>query len=82
MIAATLASNAKAGHDLIVWCRACKHQVTYNPDVMVRLAEQYGAETTLIDWCRRLVCSKCGSRDIDSVVSGYRPVNKRPEWKS
>jgi len=36
------------------------------------MAERYGAEMTVPDWRARLVCSKCGSRDVDMVVSGER----------
>jgi hypothetical protein len=31
-----------------------------------------GAETPVLDWRERLVCSKCGSRQIDMVVTGAR----------
>ena len=34
------------------------------------MAEQYGAEMTVPDWAARLVCSRCGSRNISMVVSG------------
>jgi hypothetical protein len=30
----------------------------------------YGAETPVLDWRDRLVCSQCGSRKVDMVVSG------------
>jgi hypothetical protein len=30
----------------------------------------YGAEMTVPEWRDRLVCSKCGSREIDMVVTG------------
>ena len=33
-------------------------------------AQRYGAEVTVLDWRDRLVCSKCGSREIDMVVTG------------
>jgi hypothetical protein len=32
----------------------------------------YGAETTVPDWSKRLVCSQCGSRNVDFVVSGTK----------
>jgi hypothetical protein len=32
-----------------------------------RWAAQYGAETPVLDWRERLVCSKCGSRQVDVV---------------
>jgi hypothetical protein len=34
--------------------------------------DRYGAELALLEWAARLVCSRCGSRDIDFVVSGAR----------
>jgi hypothetical protein len=66
---ATLGSSAAAGVRLIVWCKACQHQVEPDP---VEQAQRYGAETTVIDWHARLSCSKCGSRAVDMVVTGAR----------
>src|ERR1700740_1350034 len=37
-----------------------------------RLVARYGAEMTVPDWRERLVCSKCGSREIDMVVTGTK----------
>ena len=34
------------------------------------MAARYGADTPVLDWRERLVCSKCGSREADFVVSG------------
>ncbi len=34
------------------------------------MARQYGAGTSVLDWRDRLVCSRCGSRAIDMVVTG------------
>jgi hypothetical protein len=64
---ATLGSTAAAHARLIVWCLDCRHQVEPDPAAM---AKRYGAETILLDWHKRLVCSQCGSRNIDSVVTG------------
>jgi len=36
------------------------------------MAERYGAATTVLDWSARLVCSRCGSRQVDIVVSGTK----------
>jgi hypothetical protein len=36
------------------------------------MAQRYGAETPVLDWRERLVCSKCGSRQIDMVVTEAR----------
>jgi hypothetical protein len=66
---ATLGSSAAAGVRFIVWCKACSYQVEPDP---AEHAERYGAETTLIDWHARLSCSKCGSRQVDMVVTGAR----------
>jgi hypothetical protein len=60
---------AAARARLIVWCKDCQHQVEPDPGEM---AERYGAETAVPDWRQRLVCSKCGSRQIDMVVTGER----------
>src|SRR5580693_7323845 len=58
---ATLGSSAAAQVRFIVWCKDCGHQVEPDPGEM---AEQYGTATTVLDWCARLVCSHCGSRQI------------------
>jgi len=34
------------------------------------MAQRYGAETSVPDWRERLIRSKCGSREIDMVVTG------------
>jgi hypothetical protein len=66
---ATLGSSAAAGVRLIVWCKVCNQQVEPDP---AEPSERYGVETTLVDWHARLSCSKCGSRQIDMVVTGAR----------
>jgi hypothetical protein len=53
----TLGAAAAAGVWLIVWCKACHHQVEPDP---AEMAVQYGAETPMLDWRERLVCSRCG----------------------
>jgi hypothetical protein len=63
----TLGNAAKAGVRLIVWCRDCGRQIEPDP---AEMAERYGADTAVPDWCGRLVCSECGSRHVDMVVSG------------
>jgi hypothetical protein len=65
----TLGGAAAARVRLIVWCKDCSHQVEPDP---AEMAQQYGVETPVPDWRQRLVCSKCGSRQIDMVVSGER----------
>jgi Zn finger protein HypA/HybF involved in hydrogenase expression len=65
----TLGNAAAARVRLIVWCKDCRHQVEPDPADM---AQRYGAETPVPDWRQRLICSKCGSREIDVVVTGER----------
>jgi len=36
------------------------------------MAARYGAETRVLEWHARLVCSRCGSREVDMVVSGTK----------
>jgi hypothetical protein len=36
------------------------------------MAARYGAELAVLDWRERLICSKCGSREIDMVVTGTK----------
>jgi hypothetical protein len=60
--------NAAAAHvRLIVWCLDCRHQVEPDP---AEMAPRYGADMTVPDWHKRLVCSECGSRRVNMVASG------------
>ena len=61
------AEPATARVRLIIWCRRCRHQAEPDP---AELAKRYGAATAALDWRDRLVCSQCGSRDVDMVVTG------------
>jgi hypothetical protein len=36
------------------------------------MAARYGAEMTVPEWHKRLVCSQCGSKAIDFVLTGAR----------
>jgi hypothetical protein len=36
------------------------------------MAARYGAETSVLEWRDRLVCSRCGGRQIDFVATGER----------
>ena len=56
---------AAAGVRLIVWCKECGHQVEPGP---AEMATRYGAETSVLDWRERLVCSRCGGRQVDMVA--------------
>jgi hypothetical protein len=65
----TLGAATAAGVRLIVWCRACGHQVEPDP---AELAKRRGANIPVRDWRERLVCSKCGSRQADMVITGTK----------
>jgi Zn finger protein HypA/HybF involved in hydrogenase expression len=65
----TLANAAAAHVRLIVWCKGCQHKVEPDPAEMAR---RYGAEMPALEWRTRLVCSKCGSRRADMVLTGER----------
>jgi len=60
---------AAAGVRLIVWCKECRYQVEPDP---AEMAARYGAETSVLDWRERLVCSRCGGRQVDMVVTGTK----------
>ena len=63
----TLGAAAAAQVRLIVWCKACEHQVESDA---AEMATRYGADTSVLDWRERLVCSECGCREVDFVVTG------------
>ena len=65
----TLGQADTAKVQLIVWCKTCQHR--FEPDTAA-LAQQHGAETTVLRWASRLRCSQCGARDADYVVSGTK----------
>jgi hypothetical protein len=54
---------------LLVWCRECSHQVEPDPGEM---SVRYSAEMSVPDWHVCLVCSGCGGRQVDMVVSGTK----------
>jgi hypothetical protein len=63
----TLGAAAAAQVRLIVWYKACQRQVEPDP---AEMAARYGADTSVLDWRERLVCSKCRERQADMVVTG------------
>jgi hypothetical protein len=63
----TLGNAANAKVRLIVWCKTCGHRVECDP---AEMAASYGANTSVLDWRGRLVCSGCSGRAVDMVVSG------------
>jgi hypothetical protein len=36
------------------------------------MAIRYGAETPVLDWRERLVCHRCGGRQVDVAVTGTK----------
>jgi len=67
----TLGVAAAAGVRLIVWCKECRQQVEPDP---AEMATRYGAGTAVLDWRARLVCSRCGSRQVDMVCDRNEAV--------
>jgi len=65
----TLGSAAAAHLQLMVWCKACGHRSEPDP---AEQARWHGPETTVPDWGKRLVCGKCGSRNVSFIVSGTK----------
>jgi len=65
----TLGNAARAELRLIVRYRSCGHQIEPDPP---QLAERHGADTPVLDWRERLVCSERGCREVDFVVSGTK----------
>jgi hypothetical protein len=54
----TLGGAVAAQLRFIVWCKDCSHQVEPDPGEM---AQRYGAETPVLDWSKRLMCSRARS---------------------
>jgi hypothetical protein len=40
------------------------------------MAQQYGAETPVNDWRERLICSRCGNREIDNGCDGDEALSR------
>jgi hypothetical protein len=64
-----LGAAAAAKVRLIARCKSCGHQVEPDP---AEMAARYRAGTNVLDWRERLVCSRCGGRQVDMVVSGTK----------
>ena len=62
---ATLGTTARAHLLLRVWCNNCRRIADLDPGEQ---AERHGADLDLLVWRSRLRCSKCGSRNVDSIV--------------
>jgi Zn finger protein HypA/HybF involved in hydrogenase expression len=50
---------------LIVWCKNCQHQPEPN-------SAEHAHETAVLERKERLVCARCGSRQVDMVRSGTK----------
>jgi hypothetical protein len=66
----TLGAAAAAGVRLIVWCKACQHQVEPDPPRW----PLGGPRTSVLDWRGQCVPSSGG--EVDFVVSGTKPSGK------
>jgi hypothetical protein len=79
----TLGNAAAAQVRLIVWCKGRGNRTEPDPADMAErprpglagfdlftAASLYGADTTVPDRRERLLCSRCGSREVDMVVTG------------
>ena len=62
----TLGNAVAARLRLMVWCKACGYRSEPDP---ANQARWYGPETPVPEWRGRLVCSQCGSRNVDSSLS-------------
>jgi hypothetical protein len=61
-----LGTAAAARVRLILWCEECEHQVEPNPP---RWLLGVGAGTRPQLARERLVCSRCGGRQVDTMVT-------------
>jgi hypothetical protein len=65
-----------AAHDDARECRCCLREANRvvagirSSPTQQEMAERYGAATSVLDWRDQLVCSKCGSRQDDLVLTG------------
>ena len=71
----TLGNAAKAHLTLVAWCKDCRYQA--EPD-LAAAAARYGADVPMLEWSKRLVCGRCGSRNVDGVMSGphHSPLSR------
>src|SRR5215831_16135136 len=74
----TLGNEANAKVRLIVWCKACGHQVEPDPG---EIACQCGVGTSVLYWRERLVCSECGGRQVDTI-RGSQPARSSAGCRS
>jgi hypothetical protein len=69
----TLGAAAAAQVRLIVWCKACQHQVEPDP---AKMAARDGAATPVPDWRERLVCSQAAAGG--SIWRGASEMRPQP----
>jgi hypothetical protein len=56
---------AKASVRIIIRCRSCGRQADPDPS---ELAARYGAESSVLDWRERLICSRYGRHSTKSAA--------------
>jgi hypothetical protein len=54
---------------LTVWSKDCGYQVDADP---VAMPARYGVNTSVLEWHKRLVCTQCGGREVDMVLTGTK----------
>ena len=59
--------------DHVLWTEALLHGMSGLLPAHRDAAFQYKIDVTVPEWGKRLVCSQCGSRNVDFVVSGAKP---------
>jgi hypothetical protein len=67
----TLGAAAKTSETLIVWSRDphCRHENRADAAVVART---FGSDLTVAEWRKRLICSRCGTRDVEVLFMGRR----------
>jgi hypothetical protein len=72
----TLGAAARTAESLIIWCRDpdCRHENHADAAVVARV---FGAHLPVAEWRKRLVCSRCGGRDVEVLFMGRHRARHR-----
>ena len=67
----TLGAAARTAERLIIWCRDpdCRHENHADAAVVARV---FGPGLRVAEWRKRLICSRCGTRDVEVLFMGRR----------
>jgi hypothetical protein len=63
----TFGGSAAARVRIVVWCRSHQHQAEPDP---AELAAQHGAETPVLNWHERLICSNAAAARLTWWCAG------------